>query len=117
MKQLMLAAAALFAAIFISGNAEAITGSAAKSLQAASYAMKAKHGCCRQRGCGSCGSYRYTVYPSCGRYDLYNYTVLTGCGYGYSNYRCGCACSSCSCGYRYGGCGYRPGWGRSGWFY
>jgi hypothetical protein len=118
MKQLTLAAAALLAAMLLASNASAVTGSLAGSFDTASYAVKAKHGCCHRRDCGACGFYRYTVYPSCGRRDLYNYTTIMGCGgYGYTNYRCGCACGYCTCGYGYGGCGYRPGWGWSGWFY
>jgi hypothetical protein len=106
MKQLTLAAAALLAVLCLSGNASATPGSLAGSFHTASHAVKIKHGCCRHGGCSACGSYRYTVYPSCGRRDLYNYTTLTGCGgYGYTNYRCGCMCGYCSCGYGYGGCG------------
>jgi hypothetical protein len=117
MKQLILAAAALLAAIFLSGSAPAMTGGQARSIHTTSYTMEVKHRCCHHRGCAACGSYRYTVYPSCGRYDLYNYTTITGCGYGYTNYRCGCAYGYCSCGYGCGGCGYRPGWGWSGWLH
>jgi hypothetical protein len=117
MKQLILAAAALLAALFHSGNASALMGGEGWSFHTTNCAMKVKYGCCHRRGCAGCGAYRYTVYPSCGRYDLYNYTTFTGCGYGYTNYRCGCACGYCSCGYGYGGCGNARGWGISGWLY
>jgi hypothetical protein len=118
MKKLTLAAAALLAALFLSSNAPAMTGGQAASFHTASYAMKVKHGCCRHRGCSGCGTYHYTVYPSCGRCDLYNYTTITGCcGYGYTNYRCGCACGYCSCGYVYGACDNIQRWRLFGWLY
>jgi hypothetical protein len=118
MRQLFLAAAALIAAIFLSGNASAMTGGQAKSPYATSHAVKIKHGYRRRPGCGVCGTYRYTVYRSCGRGDLYAYANYEGCrNYGYTNYRCGCGCGHCSCGYGYGGCGYTAGWGLSGWRY
>jgi len=121
MKQPILAAAALLAALFLSGNASALTGGEIKSLQIMGHSIMTKAGCCHRQGCGPCGgyrAYRYTVYPSCGRYDLYNYTTITGCGgYGYTNYRCGCGCGHCTCGYGYGGCGHTSGWRIFGWLY
>jgi hypothetical protein len=117
MKQLMLAAAALLAAIFLSGNAQALTAGHAKSLHATSNTVKIGYSCCHRRGCAGCGAYRYTVYRSCGRGDLYAYTTYEGCrNYGYANYRCGCGCGHCSCGYGYGGCGY-GGWSFFGWLH
>jgi hypothetical protein len=117
MRQLTLAATALLAAIFLSVNTPATAAGLTGSFQAKSHA-KVKRGCCRGRVCAGCAAYRYTVYPSCGRYGLYNYTTITGCpGYGYTNYRCGCACGTCSCGYGYGGCGPARGWGLSRWLY
>src|SRR5262245_2139416 len=117
MKQPIFAAAVLLATLFLSGYAAAMTGGQAKSLHITSHAVM-KVSCCHHRGCGPCGArfYSYTVYPSCGRYDLYNYTTFTGCGYGYANYRCGCGCGHCSCGYGYGGCGHTSGWRIFGWW-
>jgi hypothetical protein len=106
MKQLTFAAAALLAAIFLSGNVPAMAASLAGGFHSRSHA-KVKHGCCHRWGCASCGFYRYTVYPSCGRRDLYNYTTITGCpGYGYTG-----------CGYGYGRCGSGRSWGIYGWLY
>jgi hypothetical protein len=99
MKQVTLAAAALLAAIFLSGNAPAMAASLAGSSHTGAHA-RVKPGCCHRRGCDGCGFYSYTVYPSCGRRDLYAYSPYAACP-----------------GYGYGGYGLGRGWGFSGWLY
>ncbi len=122
MKRLMLAAAALLAATFLTENAFAMTVSPANGLHANSSAVLVHH--CRHRhgyrhsacgcggcGCGACGCNLYTYSTRC-----INCGTCGGCwDYtpGYYAPRTGCGCGgSGGCGY-YGfyGSGWRPfGW-------
>ncbi len=122
MKKLIIAAAAILAAMLVSGDATAITGSQANGLHPSSGVVtvngtgtakvkSARHRAhCRSCGgrstCGGCGLYSYTT----------RYTTCGGCGYG------GCGCPAWNwCGYGYGcgtGCGYyNGGWSVFGWLF
>ncbi|MGC2631514.1 MAG: hypothetical protein ACLPJW_20305 [Rhodomicrobium sp.] len=121
MKKLIVAVAAMLAATLLSGNAYAVTGSAAKALHASGSVVKVSchhaHGC-YHRGCGGCGrlytyTTRYTTCGTCGGGACWG--GCGGCGYYSSAYygpNCGCGCGSCGCGGYYGG-----GWSLFGWLF
>ena len=106
MKKLIVASAAVVAATLFSGNAFAIPGSMARSVEAPAAAVKVSCGCHHPHhyyrhthtcGCCSCGGY-YSLYtyttPCCG------YSACGGCGGGCGGWRLGGSSEAFSAGRR-----------------
>ncbi len=102
MKRLVIALAAMFAAMLLTGNSFAVPGNYAQKIGASNQALKICDGgyCYHRRPsygrCAGCGVQYYT-YPSCGSCGW-----NAGCGW-----HSGCWSGSGGCG---GGCGWRGGY-------